>query len=560
MTNVCLSSMELFEPSMDSNRFSSRTRRSLSVSPRSASTRRFTWTSLLLSFGLATTATFFAVQLNAGTERNLHVLQSHLLRESTLSHHGKRRRVTTSDEPASRTDRNSNVTINATTEIRNGSIYSNNRYYYNYHGPSLDSSTPFSWRDSRNIPNWLKRYIKWHNATKSSLTPANNDNSSTKYLILRCLREFDPKCGGASDRLQLLPFALLVAHQSKRLLLIQWTRPHALEHYLQPHLINWTVPQWMHVPYTKSTLQNTNQVLQLLDANHSLSRKIFVDVRHQSHDYGMSYYDGHANASGELMFLQVYRSIWQATFRPSRAVRNNILQHELLRKPPLPINATLSQQQQPPQDYVSLHIRTLYARNKSAHVDMIHDAVHCAYEMAYNQSMMMSQNNNNQQMQGNNASTLASAVFISTDSLASTKLAVDYAQQYFDKVSSRLGDGGERNDNSSESNGTSNHPLHLDRGLDFLNVPSGHNSSSAAAYWNEHPASAFSSVFEDLYLLAGGACHVYGLGGYGRWAASLSDNASCVYNHANRKRKCSTPQELHVNKETTSSGSALADA
>ena len=281
-------------------------------------------------------------------------------------------------------------------------------------------------------------YIQWHRRTRAQLTPDKYQDQN--YLILRCLRHLDPKCGGASDRLKLIPFALLVAHQTRRLLLIQWTRPHALEEFLVPptHGLDWRVPDWMNVPYQRVTVLNTLQVVErVVNTSHAVSQRTFVDMRHQSNDYGMSYYNDHAARHGKLSFDQVYRDVWQAVFEPSRAVRNAITSHALL-------------QQQPPQDYISLHIRTLYARNASAHKEIIQNAVHCAYQMAYNESLL-------------DATTQqATAVFIATDSLASTRAAVAYAKQYFKQVEGRVG-------NNDTNTTRDRHPLHLDRGLDFLN-------------------------------------------------------------------------------------------
>ena len=353
-------------------------------------------------------------------------------------------------------------------------------------------------------------YIEWHRRTKAQLTP-DNYQDHTNYLILRCLRHLDPKCGGASDRLKLIPFALLVAHQTRRLLLIQWTRPHALEEFLVPptHGLDWRVPDWMNVPYQRVTVLNTLQVVErVVNTSHAVSQRTFVDMRHQSNDYGMSYYNEHAKQNGELSFDQVYRDMWQLVFEPSRAVRNAITSHALLQ-----------QSTQAPQDYISLHIRTLYARNASAHKEIIQNAVHCAYQMAYNESLV------------DPLTQRATAIFIATDSLASTRAAVAYANQYFKRVEGRVG---------TATDAAERHPLHLDRGMDFLN--SRGRVEHPEAYWHLHPPSDFYDVFEDLYLLAGAKCHVYGLGGFGRWGAALSQNSSCVYNHAVRNRYCPVPK------------------
>ena len=66
-------------------------------------------------------------------------------------------------------------------------------------------------------------------------------------------------------------------------------------------------------------------------------------------------------------------------------------------------------------------------------------------------------------------------------------------------------------------------PLHLDRGIDFL------ETSDA---WKNAKAASFYDIFVDLYLLAGSQCLAYGVGGYGMWGALLSHNISCSLAHS----------------------------
>ena len=72
-------------------------------------------------------------------------------------------------------------------------------------------------------------------------------------------------------------------------------------------------------------------------------------------------------------------------------------------------------------------------------------------------------------------------------------------------------------------------PLHLDRGDHYLE-----NNSTAHASWK------YDDVFVDLYLLAGGSCSSYGVGGFGQWASLLSRNRSCSRKRCPRKREEAT--------------------
>ena len=53
-----------------------------------------------------------------------------------------------------------------------------------------------------------------------------------KFLVSRCfLRDM---CGGASDRLQDMPYNLMLANQTDRVLLVRWEKPAPLESFLVP--------------------------------------------------------------------------------------------------------------------------------------------------------------------------------------------------------------------------------------------------------------------------------------------------------------------------------------
>ena len=81
------------------------------------------------------------------------------------------------------------------------------------------------------LPAWMQEYIAWHVKQIKRLT---KDNwREHKFLISRCLQS-DPKCGGVSDRLKTLPLLMLLAAQSRRIFLLHWSRPVALEEFLLP--------------------------------------------------------------------------------------------------------------------------------------------------------------------------------------------------------------------------------------------------------------------------------------------------------------------------------------
>eukprot|EP00979_Chaetoceros_neogracilis_P004902 scaffold844_cov268-Chaetoceros_neogracile.AAC.44 len=88
------------------------------------------------------------------------------------------------------------------------------------------------------LPKWLSDYFAWHRNQTS------NSSNETKYLVIACLER--DKCGGFSDRLRPLPFWLLTANKTNRVLCIYWARPFGLDWFLKPlprSGIDWRCPK-----------------------------------------------------------------------------------------------------------------------------------------------------------------------------------------------------------------------------------------------------------------------------------------------------------------------------
>ena len=101
------------------------------------------------------------------------------------------------------------------------------------------------------LPDWVRTYAKWHAQqrkqyfTDMQSSANNNATSNVRFLISRCLSH--DKCGGASDRLQEIPYSIMLANQTNRVLLVKWEKPAALENYLvvPDGGIDWTIPEGM---------------------------------------------------------------------------------------------------------------------------------------------------------------------------------------------------------------------------------------------------------------------------------------------------------------------------
>ena len=101
------------------------------------------------------------------------------------------------------------------------------------------------------LPEWVRTYAAWHGLQRRRyLVAKRNRNPAAvadiKFLVSRCFRQ--DMCGGASDRLQDMPYNLMIANQTQRVLLLRWEKPAPLETFLVPPEggIDWTLPNEMY--------------------------------------------------------------------------------------------------------------------------------------------------------------------------------------------------------------------------------------------------------------------------------------------------------------------------
>ena len=129
------------------------------------------------------------------------------------------------------------------------------------------------------IPNWMKLYMTWHDEKRQEMKQyeetssggggnskkgddtANDDDdqkfltyfTDNRWIIMQCVATIDKNCGGLADRLKIIPYMIRVAYTTKRILLIHWTKPAALENFLLPPVggFDWRTPKWIakHVSY-----------------------------------------------------------------------------------------------------------------------------------------------------------------------------------------------------------------------------------------------------------------------------------------------------------------------
>jgi hypothetical protein len=370
----------------------------------------------------------------------------------------------------------------------------------------------------------MKEYFRWHQEQMAN----NNDNITMNVLILRCFHA-DTKCGGTADRLEPLPFVVMLAARMQRVLWIYWERPCALQEFLVPPStgVDWRVPANVLEYYNHSLphsprLAIRGDILSVMDPDNyptavkggrkaKLLPKVLpniVTLIYQSNEHGADIYNQYKD-EGDQNFIQpnstkkknkdaknsellqpsfedVFRDCWKAFFQPSPPVQARIDQ-------------TMSQLGLRPNQYVAAHIRALYQQEagpkKTALVAK--NAIHCASALRTSAEQL---------------------IYVTTDSPNSLAAARAYATDtHRDVVVAR--------------NTSTTTVLHLDRGAAFLD----RNSSTWMTGLHTDPVKYY-DTFVDLYLLVHASCLAFHLGNYAKWANFMSDNPSCAVSHF--KKRC----------------------
>jgi hypothetical protein len=348
------------------------------------------------------------------------------------------------------------------------------------------------------LPRWATDYFEYHR--KQVLLLSETNWQKQRFFILRCLKtDF---CGGASDRLQVVPAILRVASESNRLFFIKWDRPGPLESFLLPttHVsgkatLNWTIPIWLDMKLNYNTVEHFwgNNGFNKLDGvrRAKLSTATVITMLDNSGDHGAAYYNAARDSRiPEPTFQDVYRTLWDALFSPAPAVAH-LIEHSSRHL------LSLS----PSQHYVGLHIRTLFESDESNNRAVIENSVHCAGQLV-------------RQLTTSNA-ILNMPIYLTTDSVNATQLALAYGRSL--ALDMRIVP-------------IATSPMHLDRGSEYLVMSN---------TWAVQDMEVFYPTFVDLYLLGNAAAVSYGIGGFGRWGSLLSKNSSRFIQHD--KTKCPRP-------------------
>lgn len=354
-----------------------------------------------------------------------------------------------------------------------------------------------NYKSSTKLPQWMKEYFDWHREKTEKLNESNYKDF--KFIFLRC-SNYDRRCGGVADRLKSLPLFIAMGAYSNRIFMIRWQRPTKLEEFLEPNEINWSIPDWLYTK-TKSFSQDTIYITsskKLIPGLKSYEDWLAIEAFLQDFYGGCSVYekldcklDPHKSFDtlkakqlndfhGWSSYEQISRDLFKTLFRPSPPLRKLI-------------DEKMSSNGLVPGQYTSSHYRAFYAienqkqkRYESELIRKTENAINCASRLFPGAS-----------------------VYYASDSLFATEYAQKYAKDFNRPVVTLKHD---------------KEALHLDK----------------KEQWTSGNVSDFYPTFIDLLIMAEGRCLSHGVGGFGRYAAILSVDPSCVISHdSTRKKKIS---------------------
>lgn len=326
------------------------------------------------------------------------------------------------------------------------------------------------WGNSTVLPNWMKEYLNWHQEQRQHYL---NESTWRKYRYLVMVAPSGRVAGGITDRLRPLSFMIRIASINKRILLIHWERPAALEEFLLPPIggLDWRTPDYL-IPHIRNVQPNGNQKQIVKFAKR---KRIPIQTTfYQSWNYGELYYDENLEP-GEPDAKTVLRELWHIAFTPSPPVA-------------VTIEDELQQMGIVPGEYVTAHIRALYAINKrdiKETKELTINAMNCASELRPGGPFL-----------------------VASDSPEATQTALEYGKEKNVAVVSR-------------SQAHHREPLHI--GYYEVNATMGIEAAD------------FYDTFVDIYLISMTRCVAFGKGGYGRWGLLMGYNQTCHHAHHGSK-------------------------
>ncbi|CAJ1933256.1 unnamed protein product [Cylindrotheca closterium] len=348
------------------------------------------------------------------------------------------------------------------------------------------------------LPDWIEGYKIWHKRQRRKYD--REKATDVKFLVVVCLKR--TQCGGLSDRVRSIPYWLVQAEKTERVLLIHWNKKYQLEDFWVPpednqdYALDWRLERWVtRPPFSDSCLQKPTKVLHehhdesnheyMMGALQSSERVVCVTTRA---DLTPKVYDlfGTTERTSQIVVSNVFGFM----FTPTEALQEYI---DRIKEEQIGLNAN--------EEYLATHIRALYPlRSESAliwptweeHSELMKkwaykavESVIAAYQTHYN----------------SDAGGLSlPPIYVASDSAN----VVDYMLS------------------GGNNNSWPTRILGLKKSLprNHLDLDTFNNSAD-----DMFPA------FFDIAMLSHAKCLSYGIGSYGRLGARMSAGLECVTRH-----------------------------
>ncbi|KAL3930563.1 MAG: hypothetical protein SGBAC_011710, partial [Bacillariaceae sp.] len=217
------------------------------------------------------------------------------------------------------------------------------------------------------LPNWIQSYKIWHKRQRRRYD--REGATDVNFLVVACLKR--AKCGGLSDRVRSIPYWLVLAEKTDRVLLIHWTKKYKLEDFWIPpstnEALDWRLlDEWTtQLPFLDSCIHKPAKVMPEFhdESNHqdimnalrsTAPSERVVCVKTRSDLTPLVYDSFHATAATnttEIVHQQmlVVSKVYDFMFTPTEPLQDYINQ---IKKEQIGLN--------PNEPYLAAHIRALY--------------------------------------------------------------------------------------------------------------------------------------------------------------------------------------------------------
>jgi hypothetical protein len=363
--------------------------------------------------------------------------------------------------------------------------------------------------DNVQLPLWLKEYFAWHAQRLASIEQHNLPWTQEKVLVSRCFE--GDVCGGTADRLREFHNLIAAAARTRRLLFIVWTRPMALQEFLQPGpLLNWTLPdalqQAMWEQQGNVTTKAYRDRASLEDAVEDPTKWVVEAALQTGSDRTFRDVNLERGNQGdaETFLKDGFHNLWWGVFTPS---------------PPLLMALDKAMQHLDlwPNEFVFAHYRAGYpgeAFQKTGDLKILEEttinAIHCALSTVAGDGERSNSNNY--------------PVYMASDNVLALGMARNYSQQHNGRI--RIVTHLDLPRTDFDFLADDQHPPHLN----FVN-----DATHAATFY---------PVFLDLLMFSLSRGASYGSGGFGRLGSRISYNFSGFVEHTvgGKVKHCESPK------------------